>query len=70
LGTVIKEARLQAGMTQEELAKILGITARYIVYIEKNHKKPSYCLLFQLVRELSIQTDKIFYPEHDNNSQD
>jgi len=70
LGAVIKDARLKAGMTQEVLAKKLGVSARHIINIEKYSKKPSYSLLFRLIRELSIPTDKIFYPEHVNDRHD
>ena len=36
--------------------------------IENENKKPSYSVLFQLIRELGIPADTIFYPEyqHDN----
>ena len=31
--------------------------------IENENQKPSYDVLFRLVRELGISTDMIFYPE-------
>jgi len=64
LGDVIKTARLQTGMTRKELAAKMGITARYLGYIENNIKRPSTNLLFRLVDELSIHGDSIF-PEHE-----
>ena len=63
LGTIIKDARLQAGITRKELAEKLEITPRHLKYIENNHRKPSLKLLFKIVRELSIPGDRIFYPE-------
>jgi len=71
LGAVIKDARTNAGITQENLAKILGISTRHILKIENSNRKPSYNLLFRIVRELTIPTDMIFFPEHgDDHHQD
>ena len=70
LGAVIKEARIRAGMTQENLAKKLGISTRHIIQIENGYRKPSYNLLFLIVRELVILTDTIFFPEHDDYHQE
>ena len=61
-GAVIKNARLQAGLTRKELADNLGISPRHLKNIENNHKKPSLKLLHHLIRELSIPADLIFHP--------
>ena len=63
LGIIIRAARLQADLTRKELASKLDITERHLMYIENNQQKPSYKLLFRLIRELSIPSDTIFYPE-------
>ena len=63
LGIIIRSARLEADMTRKELANKLDITERHLMYIENNQQKPSYKLLFRLIRELSIPSDTIFYPE-------
>lgn len=63
LGGVIKTARQANGFTQAQLAERLGITARYLIAIEKGNQTPSYNLLFRLIRELEIPADSIFYPE-------
>ena len=72
LGVAIKEARLQADMTQKELAEKLHITPRHLIAIEAGRQKPGYYLLFYLVRTLGIPTDEIFYPEkpHDRKELD
>ena len=62
-GNVIKRARQKFGMTMEELADRVGITTRYLYRIENESKKPSYDVLYKLIRELSISSDLIFYPE-------
>ena len=64
LGSVIKSARLEMHLTQKELAERLGISRDYIMSIENKQQIPSSELLFQIIRELEISSDAIFYPEH------
>ncbi len=63
LSRVIKTARQHADITMEALADKVGITERYLYRIENENKKPSFDVLFKLIRELSISSDSIFYPE-------
>ena len=63
LGIVLKNAREKAGITVETLSENVGITERYLYRIENEGKKPSYDILYKLIRELSISPDYIFYPE-------
>lgn len=68
LGTIIKSARLSKNYTREQLAEKLHISSRYIAAIENQNKKPSYDILYKLVRALSIPADMIFYPEMRENT--
>ena len=63
LGDIIKAAREKADITIEALAYRAGITERYLYRIENEGKKPSFDVLYKLIRELSISPDLIFYPE-------
>jgi len=63
LGDIIKAARLDKGLTREKLAEFIHITPRYLMSIENENKKPSYEVLFRLIRQLGISADTIFYPE-------
>ena len=63
LGEVIKTARLKMGLTRDQLSEKIGISSRYLMSIEHEGKKPSYDVLFQLVRQLALNTDDIFFPE-------
>lgn len=63
LGSILKAAREKAGITIEVLAERAGITERYLYRIENEGKKPSFDVLYKLIRELSISADSIFYPE-------
>ena len=65
LGSILKAARKAKGLTREQLAEIMSITPRYLMSIENENKKPSYDVLFRLVRELGISADTIFYPERE-----
>lgn len=64
MGFIIKEARLSAKMTQEEVAEHLGITTRYIMAIENEGKCPALKIWVNLIRMLHISADTIIYPEH------
>ncbi len=63
LGDVIKAARQNSDFTMEALAAKIGVTERHLYRIENEGQKPSYDVLYKLIRELSIDPDKIFYPE-------
>lgn len=63
LGGILKAARKLKGFTRENLAERMGITPRYLSSIENEDKKPSYDLLYRLIRELGISANMVFYPE-------
>ena len=63
LGRVIKKARRHHNLTIEALAEKIGVSERYLYRIENEGKKPSFDVLYSLVRTLSISSDSIFYPE-------
>ena len=63
LGSIVKAARLNKGLTQEVLAEKVGVGLRHIMGIENEGHFPSYEVLYYLIRELNIPADKIFYPE-------
>ena len=63
LGDIVKSARTKADITVEALASKIGVTERFIYRIENEGKKPSYDILYKLIRELSIVPDQIFFPE-------
>ncbi|WHH59736.1 helix-turn-helix transcriptional regulator [Petroclostridium sp. X23] len=63
LGKIIKAARKENNLTREQLAEKINITPRYLMSIENENKKPSYNVLFNLIRKLGISADRIFFPE-------
>lgn len=70
LGDIVKGARQKSDLTMEELASRVGITERYLYRIENEGKKPSYEVLYKLIRELSIAPDLIFYPDKPSKDED
>lgn len=63
LGATIKDARQRAEITVEALGEKVGKSERYIYRIENEGNKPRYGVLFNIIRELAIQPDLIFWPE-------
>lgn len=63
LGYVIKKARNRNNLTIEALAEKIDVSERYLYRIENEGKKPSFEVLYKLIRCLSISSDSIFYPE-------
>jgi transcriptional regulator with XRE-family HTH domain len=54
-------------MLQSELASEVGITTRHLMSLENSNRKPSYDLLYKLIRTLGISADAIFYPEREEH---
>lgn len=63
LGQLIKKARKQSNLTIEALADKVNVSERYLYRIENEGKKPSFDVLYKLIRYLNMSSDSIFYPE-------
>ena len=63
LGQIIKKARKRCNLTIEALADKIDVSERYLYRIENEGKKPSFDVLYKMIRCLSISSDSIFYPE-------
>lgn len=57
---VIRQYRKKKGLTQEELAKRLGVTAPAVNKWEKGHSHPDILLLAPIARLLDISLDTLF----------
>jgi transcriptional regulator with XRE-family HTH domain len=60
IGNIIREARLNQGLTQEELAELVDVTPAYIGHIERNQRSFSLQTLVRLVTELDIDMNYLF----------
>lgn len=63
LGTVIREAREKAGLTQSQLSEALGLGDKTILNIENYRGNPKFDSLYRLVHYLKIPGDMLFYPD-------
>ncbi len=54
ISTTVQEKREKAGITQEELAERLEVSAMTIQFIEQRRRFPSLPVLFSLCKELEI----------------
>ncbi len=56
------EARKKKGMTQEQLAKIIGVTCNCITQYEKNQRFPKPEILVKICKILDVEISS-FYEE-------
>ncbi len=56
-GNRLKTLRLKANMTQEQLAKKLGLTKSVISAYETDLRMPSYDVLVRIARTFGVTTD-------------
>jgi putative transcriptional regulator len=56
----IKELRQKKNMTQEELAKRVGVRRETIVFLEQGKYNPSLRLALNIARELKATIEELF----------
>ncbi|AIS32651.1 helix-turn-helix transcriptional regulator [Methanobacterium formicicum] len=56
----LKVYRAMNEITQEDLAKALGVTRQTIIAIEKNKYDPSLNLAFKIARYFKVQIEDLF----------
>lgn len=63
-GEVLNEVRkyrfLHGEMTQEELAKLVGVTRQTVVAIEKGNYNPSVSLALRIARVFGVAVEEVF----------
>ncbi|HWT74551.1 MAG TPA: helix-turn-helix transcriptional regulator [Mobilitalea sp.] len=59
IGAKIKAARLEKGLTQQDLAKIVGVTPESISYYEAGKKFPGFDRLKTICRVLGLSVDSL-----------
>ncbi|AAB89470.1 MULTISPECIES: helix-turn-helix transcriptional regulator [Archaeoglobus] len=58
--TRIREFRAKYGMTQEELAKKVGVRRETIVFLEKGKYNPSLRLAYKIARVFNARIEDLF----------
>ena len=61
--TRIKEFRAKYNLTQEELAKKVGVRRETIVFLEKGKYNPSLKLAYDIAKALKTTIDELFILE-------
>ena len=56
----LKKLRQNAGMTQQQLADIVGVTRQTIIAIEANKYSPSLEVAFIIAQVLRVKIDDVF----------
>lgn len=56
-GNILKELRVQSGMTQQQLAEKLGVTKSVVSYYELSERTPSPEILLKLAALFHVSTD-------------
>ena len=70
IASTMKNARNTVGITQEQLAERIGVSARHIMNLEGSQNMPSATVLFRIIRELNIDPNLIFFPEKTEKESD
>lgn len=60
LGERIQEARKKKNLTQDQLAEIIGVSTRYIGFIEQGQRSPSIKTADKIARVLNIKLSQLF----------
>jgi transcriptional regulator with XRE-family HTH domain len=63
VGQMIKEVRMKRGLSQSELAKLVGVTSSTISQVESNLIYPSLPALVKMAEVLSVQVSSLFGAE-------
>ncbi len=63
LSNRLKVARAEKNLSQEDLAKLAGVTRQTISSIETGQYCPSALLAFTLAKQLEKRVDELFYLE-------
>jgi len=56
----VRMRRIEAGVTQEELAAAVGVSRQTIIAIEKGSYGPSVLLALKLARYFKLPVEKLF----------
>ncbi len=65
-GKEVKRKRKAKGWTQEQLAQLVDLTPRSIMYIENRGQHTSLDVFYRLATILDISVDEFFYPDKHN----
>ena len=56
---MVKELRTECGMTQQQLAEMVGVSSRTIISIEKGQYNPSIMLAYRMARVFGVSVEEL-----------
>lgn len=65
IGNRVKLARVEKGLTQEQLAALVGVTRQTIILIEAGKYNPTLKLCLMIKKATGINLDELFWIEGD-----
>ena len=68
--TRIKELRAREGLTQEDLARLVGVRRETILFMEKGRYNPSLRLAYRVARALKSGIEEVFVFEEGDMKSD
>ena len=69
LTSKVHEARVDLGITQQQLADATGISVRTIISIEKGRQFPTLLSAMRIAHYFSLSVDQLFEYKYDDNSE-
>ena len=65
----LRQARQNAGLSQEELARRIGASRQTVNMIERGDYNPSLHLCISICQTLGKTLDELFWPEHETSQE-
>lgn len=69
-GNLVRDTRMAMGLTQKDLAKIVGISTSYFTYIEAGDRNISLDLAIKLCDILHLSVDSFIKSQIESNNPD
>ena len=60
IGEKIKELRIEHGLSQMQLGKLIGVSQKAVDYWERNVNEPKASYIIELVKTFNISFDEFF----------
>lgn len=57
--TKVRELRTEQGMTQQQLADMVGVSSRTIISIEKGQYSPSLMLAYRMAKVFGVSVEEL-----------
>lgn len=63
VGANVRRARIERGLTQEQLAVLSGFSQQYISDLERGRRNPTVVSLWELAQPLAVQPADLLMPK-------